>query len=115
MAQEVILSWAAAIIAVGGAVGVLWKLISPLAKKTKKLMDALSLFTEDWFGSEGDTLHPRKPGMLERMNSVEAELKHNGGSSIKDAVKRIEAKLVEIDGRLEEGNKRFEDIEKKVK
>jgi hypothetical protein len=53
--------------------------------------------------------------MLERMNSVEAELKHNGGSSIKDAVKRIEAKLVEIDGRLEEGNKRFEDIEKKVK
>jgi hypothetical protein len=115
MAQDVILSWAAAIIAVGGAAGVLWKLISPLAKKTKKLMDALSLFTEDWFGNEGDSLHLRKPGMLERMNSVEAELKHNGGSSIKDAVKRIEAKLVEIDGRLEEGNRRFEDIEKKVK
>lgn len=114
MAQEVILSWAAAIIAVGGALGVLWKLFYPLVTKTKKLMEALDLFTKDWFGDEGDALHPRKPGMLERMRSVEAELKHNGGSSIKDAVKRIENKLTEIDARLDEGALRFESIEKRI-
>ena len=114
MAQETILSWAAAIIAVGGAVGVLWKLISPLAKKTKKLMEALDLFTKDWFGDDGDALHPRKPGMLERMRSVEGELKHNGGSSIKDAVKRIENKLTEIDARLDAGALRFDELEKRI-
>lgn len=114
MAQEVILSWAAAIIAVGGAAGVLWKLFYPIVTKTKKLLDALSLFTEDWFGSDGDALHPRKPGMLERMRSVEAELKHNGGSSIKDAVRRIENKLTEIDARLDAGALRFDELEKRI-
>jgi len=114
MAQEVILSWAAAIIAVGGALGVLWKIFNPLVVKTKKLMEALDLFTKDWFGDEGDALHPRRPGMLERMRSVEAELKHNGGSSIKDAVKRIENKLTEIDARLDAGALRFDELEKRI-
>lgn len=108
------MAWAGAIIAVGGAVGVIYKLVSPIVKKTKALMNALDLFTKDWFGDEGDHLHPRKPGMLERMTKVEAELKHNGGSSIKDAVRRIEQKLNKIDDRLEEGDLRMGEIEAKV-
>ena len=112
--EQTIMAWAGAIIAVGGAIGVIYKLVSPIVNKTRKLMEALDLFTKDWFGDEGDDLHPRKPGMLERMGKVEAELKHNGGSSIKDAVKRIETKVKEIDSRLEEGNARFAKIEEKV-
>lgn len=112
--EQTIMAWAGVIITVGGAIGVLYKLVSPIVKKTKRLMEALDLFTKDWFGDEGDDLHPRKPGMLERMTKVEAELKHNGGSSIKDAVRRIEKKLTEIDTRLDEGNLRFEQIEQKV-
>lgn len=112
--EQTIMAWAGVIIAVGGAIGVIYKLVSPIVNKTKKLMEALDLFTKDWFGDEGDDLHPRKPGMLERMSKVEAELKHNGGSSIKDAVKRIETKVKEIDTRLEEGNARFAKIEEKV-
>jgi hypothetical protein len=42
-------------------------------------------------------------------------LKHNGGSSIKDAVRRIENKLSKIDERLEDGNIRFENIEERIK
>ena len=114
MAQDVILSWAAAIIAVGGALGVLWKLISPLIKKTQKLLDSLSRFTADWFGEEASPGRDRIPGVMERLNRIDGELKHNGGSSMKDALKRIEKKISEIDDRLEEGAKRFEDIEKKV-
>lgn len=114
MAQEAILSWAAAIIAVGGAVGVLWKLINPIAVKTKHLMEALDRFTKDWFGEEGDAVHPHRPGMLERISVVEKELQHNGGSSIKDAVRRIEQKLSAIDERLDEGALRFQEIEKRI-
>lgn len=109
------MAWAGAIIAVGGAIGVVYKLTSPIANKAKRLIEALDLFTKDWFGDEGDDLHQRKPGMLERMSRVESELKHNGGSSIKDAVRRIEKKLTEIDGRLDEGALKFQEIEKKVK
>lgn len=112
--EQTIMAWAGLIIAVGGAIGVLYKLVSPIVKKTKALMNALDLFTKDWFGDEGDVLHPRKPGMLERMAKVEAELKHNGGSSIKDAVKRIEDKVNNMDSRLQEGDERFNQIERKI-
>jgi hypothetical protein len=114
MAQDVILSWAAAIIAVGGAVGVLWKIISPVVAKTKHLMESLDRFTRDWFGEPGDEVHPKRPGMLERMAVVEKELQHNGGSSIKDAVRRIEKKLASIDERLDEGALKFREIEKRI-
>lgn len=114
MAQEVILSWAAAIIAIGGALGVLWKVITPLYKTFKRLTASLELFMRDWFGEEGDALHPKRPGMLERMSVVEKELQHNGGSSIKDAVRRIEQKLASIDERLDEGALKFQAIEKRI-
>jgi hypothetical protein len=109
------MAWAGTIIAIGGAIGVLYKLIRPIAKKTKDLLNALDLFTKDWFGDEGDNLHPRRPGVLERLSTVEKELQHNGGSSIKDAVRRIEKKLEQIDVRLDEGATKFELLESKKK
>lgn len=109
-----ILSWAAAVIAIGGALGVLWKLISPIVKKTRALLDSLSRFTVDWFGEEAAPGRDKVPGVMERLNNIDGELKHNGGSTMKDAVKRIENKLKTIDARLEEGNKRFDEIEKRL-
>jgi hypothetical protein len=114
MVPEVILAWSAAIIAVGGAFGILWKIITPVVVTYKRITSSVDLFMKDWFGEPGDSIHPPVPGMLERMRAVEGELKHNGGSSIKDAVKRIENKLVEIDARLEEGVKRFENLEEEL-
>lgn len=114
LAQD-LLYWAGAIIAIGGALGVLWKLISPLVKKTKHLLDSLSRFTVDWFGEEAAPGRDKVPGVMERLNNIDGELKHNGGSTMKDAIKRIENKLKAIDERLEEGNKRFDRIEKGLK
>lgn len=107
--------WATTIIAIGGALGVIWRLLRPLVKKTKKLLDSLDRFTRDWFGEDGDAGHAAIPGVMERLNRIDGELKHNGGSSMKDALKRVEKKLAEIDGRLEEGNNRFDRIEKRIK
>lgn len=112
--EQTIMAWAGVIIAVGGALGVIYKLVNPIVRKTKSLLTSLDLFTKDWFGDEGDHLHPRRPGVLERLITVEKELQHNGGSSIKDAVKRIETKLNTMDSRLKSGDERFDEIEKRL-
>lgn len=114
LAQD-LLMWSGVIIAVGGALGVMWKLFKPLVVKTQHLLDSLSRFTVDWFGEEESPGRDKVPGVMERLNNIDGELKHNGGSTMKDAIKRIENKLKAIDERLDEGNKRFERIEKGLK
>ena len=114
MISNEILMWCAAIISLGGAITVLWKIITPLVKKTKHLMDSLNRFTADWFGEEEAPGRDRVPGVMERLNNIDGELKHNGGSTMKDAVKRIEKKLNVIEGRLLDGDKRMSSIEEKL-
>lgn len=114
MTQTLIMNIAGLIIAIGAAGTVLWKIISPLVKKTKQLLDRLDHFTRDWFGEEASPGRDAVPGVMERLNRIDGELKHNGGSSMKDSQRRIEAKLKSIEARLEEGNARFERLEEKV-
>jgi hypothetical protein len=112
--EQTIMAWAGVIIAVGGALAVIYKLISPLVKKTKSLLNNLDRFTNDWFGTEEAPGRDAVPGVMERLNRIDGELKHNGGSSMKDSLKRVENKLKQIDGRLEEGNQMFVDLNQRV-
>ena len=50
----------------------------------------------DWYGREGDPGHPRIPGVMERLTSIESELRPNGGGSLKDQAGRIETDLAEV-------------------
>jgi chaperonin cofactor prefoldin len=59
---------------------------------------------------------------MERLNAIDGELKNNGGSSVKDAVDRIEIRVDEInDGtdeikiRLDRGDKKFDKLEERLK
>ena len=77
------------------------------AKKNKEAERAERIrqqdqFLRDWNGEQQRPGHPKAPGVMERLEKIEHELKHNNGSSIKDAVKRIEQKLHTIDERLDE-------------
>lgn len=76
---------------------------------------------DDWFGIEPRPGRSRTKGVMERLNEIDGELKNNGGSSIKDAVDRIEKDVKElsmdtkgIKKRLEDGDKRFDQIEKRL-
>jgi hypothetical protein len=51
---------------------------------------------------------------MDRLNNLDGQFKKNHGSSLKDGVDRIERKLNAIDKRLDEGNKRFDNIEKEL-
>jgi hypothetical protein len=45
---------------------------------------------------------------MERLNKLDGELSKNSGKSVKDAVTRIEK-------RMEEGNKKFDELEVRIK
>jgi hypothetical protein len=106
-----ILYWAAAIVAVGSALLMLWKLVKPLCNRVHNAIDTWEHFMRDWAGEPAAPGRSAVPGVMERLNRIDGELKRNGGSSMKDALNRVEKKLDQIDNRLEDGNKRFDTIE----
>ena len=105
---------ASAVIVIGGAVGVIWGVLRPVVKKIRTLMSALDRFIVDWFGEDAGPGRDAVPGVMERLNKIDGELKHNGGSTMKDAISRVEQKLTQIDERLEQGNQRFVSAEKRI-
>jgi len=114
---------------VAGAVGTVlatWllfvKIVIPTRNKVRKALDDLDNFLTDWSGTEGRPGRDRVPGVMERLNNIDGELKNNGGSSVKDAVDRIEIRVDEINDRtdeikvrLEDGDKKFDKIERRLK
>jgi broad specificity phosphatase PhoE len=89
-------------------------IVAPLWNKLKKFTSSWEVFMRDWSGEDERPGHDKEPGVMERLNNLDGEFKNNGGSSLKDAVDRIEKKLGNIEDRLEEGNERFDNLEKRV-
>lgn len=112
--DQIVLYWVAGAITVGTAIGMLWRLLKPLCARLHQLMDNWDSFMRDWAGEPAAPGRSAVPGVMERLNRIDGELKRNGGSSMKDAINRVEKKLEDIDARLEDGNKRFDIIEEKI-
>jgi len=112
--DQIVLYWAAGVITSGTALGMLWKLLKPLCVRLHALMDNWDTFMRDWAGEPASPGRSAVPGVMERLNRIDGELKRNGGSSMKDAINRVEKKLEQIDARLDEGNKRFNNIEEQI-
>jgi hypothetical protein len=91
------------------------KFISPFFKRIASWVATWEGFMRDWSGEEARPGRSRVPGVMERLNSIDGELKNNGGSSVKDAVDRIENKISTIDNRLADGDKKFDDLYNEVK
>lgn len=53
-------------------------------------------FLDDWNGEAPRDGEVGRPGALARLGAVEKELKPNGGSTLKDAVSRLEANLTTV-------------------
>ena len=72
--------------------------------KTTKLVKRFIHFLDDYFGEEERPGFSGRPGMQERMRIIEEELKcvsyemrPNSGTSIKDAIGRIEKRLDQLE------------------
>lgn len=98
------------------------KIIVPAAKRVSSWFNSWEKFMVDWAGEEARPGRDAIPGVMERLNDIDGELKNNGGSSIKDAVDRIDTQVneilsdsKEIKRRLEDGDRKFDQIEKRLK
>jgi tetrahydromethanopterin S-methyltransferase subunit G len=98
------------IIAVLGAWFSITRFFIPLFRKIKKWSMTWEAFMEDWSGEEARPGRDAIPGVMERLNNIDGQLKNNGGSSIKDAVDRIESNITKINDRLTQGEDQFKQI-----
>jgi hypothetical protein len=85
------------------------------AFKYRKIFKSLNSFIRDWHGTAQEPGRGRVPGVMERLNNIDGQLKNNGGSSVKDAVDRIEIRVNEIDERLADGDKKFDELFEQIK
>ena len=84
--------------AIAGAIGAVIAVIAVPIKKVNKFFIWLDKFRRDWEGEDAEPGRDRVPGVMERLNKLDGELSNNGGSSLKDAVQRIEFKLDKMQG-----------------
>jgi hypothetical protein len=84
----------------GGIIGIFIVAVIPLQRKLRKMTDSWEMFMRDWKGEPAMPGRDATPGVMERINSLDGELSRNGGSSLKDSVERIEAKLNKMDARI---------------
>lgn len=102
-------------------IAVLSAVIFPMARKVKKFSNGWDDFMRDWKGEDSEPGRDGSPGVMERLNNLDGQFKKNGGSTLKDAVARIESKLDESDTRMErieerlkKGDERMTRIEDKL-
>lgn len=77
---------------IGGGLGLLF-VVSRIARRTWGLFQSLDDFFDDWRGVTARPGVDARPGVLARLATIEHEVKTNNGSSLKDAVRRVEEKL----------------------
>jgi hypothetical protein len=79
--------------ATASALASVFFVIAPSVRKIRSMMEWLEKFRRDWEGEPGGPGRDAVPGVMERLNRLDGELSNNGGSSMKDAIDRIEKRL----------------------
>lgn len=93
------LAWCSGLVLTAAALGVVVKGVKFLFALARRV----SNFLDDWNGEPARDGVPERPGVMKRLDTLEkqteameAELKPNHGSSIKDAVKRIDERVEQM-------------------
>lgn len=71
-------------------------LVTYVVRLMRKVSRQLETFREDWYGEAARPGRAAVPGVPDRLASIEKELKTNGGSSLRDAVVRVEKQNIEL-------------------
>ena len=83
IAAGIILGVVSTALVLGGMVG----------RPLRKLARQNDEFREDWYGVAARPGRDAVPGVPERLSLIEKELKPNSGSTLRDAIGRLEARL----------------------
>lgn len=77
-------------------------LVVMVGKPLRRLARQNDEFREDWYGTPARPGRAAVPGVPERLALIERELKPNSGSSLRDAVGRVETRLGGVETRLDD-------------
>ena len=84
------LTWLAGLIsAIAVIVGAVWAMLRPVRAQLHRW----EAFWEDWNGTPAGPGRSAVPGVMERLQSIDGELQHNGGNSLKDKVLENSSKI----------------------
>ena len=87
------LTWLAELIAVVTTiVAAVWAMLRPVRAQLHRWDD----FWDDWNGTPAGPGRSAVPGVMERLQSIDGELQHNGGNSLKDQVHQVNRKVDEL-------------------
>lgn len=97
-------AWVAAIVALAGIVATA---VGWLLRKFYHAFRTIESFREDWNGVPADANHAARPGVLQRMSTMEGtvadiqeQVHLNSGHSMRDEVQRIEAAVEGLTGKV---------------
>ncbi|MFD4659351.1 hypothetical protein ACFWP2_27400 [Kitasatospora sp. NPDC058444] len=95
-----ILLWAGAVITLSAALGLLWRATRGARRLAQRVEDVV----DDWTGVPDRPGVPGRPGVMTRLDkiehriaAVEHELHPNSGSSLRDAVDRVDQRTAHLD------------------
>lgn len=71
-------------------------------RQIMKFLKRVSNFIDDWQGEPERPGVPGRDGVMTRLEKIEAELKTNHGSSLRDAVNRIESRVADLSDRFDD-------------
>ena len=81
---------------VGGGAGVVVSVAGAsvvFGRPLRKLVRDNAEFREDWYGQPARPGRDPEPGVMERLRKIEKELHPNGGSTMRDAINRLDARI----------------------
>lgn len=96
------IAWLDTLLVAAATVAALAVLFKPV-RGAVRFLHNIATFLEDWFGEPGRPGVPARCGVMERLGRVEdrtMELVTNGGSSMKDALTRVDNRMDAFDSRL---------------
>lgn len=98
-AVDTIVIWCAAAAVVAGGITVIWR----ATRSVRRLGHRVDNFIDDWHGTAPRPGVPARPGVMERLDRIEHhvglvahEVRPNSGSSLRDAVDRVDERTARI-------------------
>ncbi|SDT69863.1 hypothetical protein SAMN05216371_3865 [Streptomyces sp. TLI_053] len=95
-----VLLWAGALVTLSTVLGLIWR----ATRGTRHLAQRVEDFVDDWTGVPSRPGVPGRPGVMARLDkiehklaAVEHELHPNSGSSLRDAVDRVDQRTAHLD------------------
>lgn len=87
-------------------------LLRPVVSEFRETLSWLRKFQRDWDGEPAGPGRDAVPGVMERLNRIDGELKRNGGESLKDKVVETWERAQELDSRVTTMELRQTEIQK---